>query len=136
MSDDRIVQAAALALEAALDAAYDTSTYRWPQQQDVPPMARAVLSVVEPLIREDEREKAAQRIEALADAVKDVCWKASQYGVTPDGDTAAYIVPKGAMHRLIGAAQCAGIAASFRVARIAREDRATPLTPPSREGHQ
>ena len=51
---------------------------------------------------------------SLADAIIDLCWKATQYGVTSDGDTAAYIVPKGAMHRLIGAAQSAGIPAAFR----------------------
>lgn len=51
---------------------------------------------------------------ALAVAIKDVCWRATPYGQTDDGDTFAYIVTKGAMHRLIGAAQCAGISASFR----------------------
>ena len=53
-------------------------------------------------------------INALANAVVDVCWKAAPYGETEDGDTLAYIVPKGAMHRLIGAAQGAGIPAAFR----------------------
>jgi hypothetical protein len=52
--------------------------------------------------------------EALEEAVKDVCWKATAYGQTEDGDTYAYLVPKGAMHRLIGAAQGAGIPAAFR----------------------
>ena len=52
--------------------------------------------------------------EALEDAVRDVCWKATAYGMTPDGDVAAYILPKGAIHRLVGAAQCAGISASLR----------------------
>ena len=51
---------------------------------------------------------------ALAIAIKDVCWRATQYGQTEDGDTFAYIVTKGAMHRLIGAAQGAGISAAFR----------------------
>lgn len=51
---------------------------------------------------------------ALADAIKDVCWRATPYGETDDGDTYAYIVTKGAMHRLIGAAQGAGISAAFR----------------------
>ncbi len=52
--------------------------------------------------------------DALSEAVVDVCWKASPYGTTGDGDTLAYIVPKGALHRLIGAAQGAGIPAAFR----------------------
>lgn len=51
---------------------------------------------------------------ALAVAIKDVCWRATQYGQTEDGDVYAYLVTKGAMHRLIGAAQGAGISASFR----------------------
>lgn len=46
----------------------------------------------------------------LIEAVKDVCWRAQAYGETEDGDTFAYIVTKGAMHRLI--AQCPG--AAFR----------------------
>jgi hypothetical protein len=53
--------------------------------------------------------------DALAEAVRDLCWKATAYGQTPEGDIAAYIVPKGAMHRLVGAAQSAGVSASFRV---------------------
>jgi hypothetical protein len=53
--------------------------------------------------------------DTLAEAVRGVCWSATPYGQTPEGDIAAYIVPKGAMHRLVGAAQSAGIPASFRV---------------------
>ena len=47
-------------------------------------------------------------------AVLDLCWKATPFGETEDGDTYAYIIPKGAVHRLIGAAQSAGIPAAFR----------------------
>jgi hypothetical protein len=50
----------------------------------------------------------------LAAAVKDVCWKAAPYGETADGDVASYILPKGAIHRLVGAAQGAGISAALR----------------------
>ena len=51
------------------------------------------------------------------EAVIDVCWKAVPYGETPDGDTAAYLLPKGAVHRLVGAAQAVGISAALRATR-------------------
>lgn len=54
------------------------------------------------------------RYEELDSAVVDLLWKATPYGATEDGDIAAYIVPKGAVHRLVGAAQCAGLSASLR----------------------
>lgn len=65
--------------------------------------------------RGPERAAAADSVlTALTDAIKDVCWKATPYGETEDDDTLAYLVPKGAMHRLIGAAQAVGIGAAFR----------------------
>jgi len=60
----------------------------------------------------------AEQIAALGEAIKDLCWKATQYGETADGDTFAYILPKGTVHRLIGAAQSAGIPAVFRNAEV------------------
>ena len=54
------------------------------------------------------------RDEVLGSAVVDLLWKATPFGETEDGDIAAYIVPKGAVHRLVGAAQCAGLSASLR----------------------
>lgn len=60
-------------------------------------------------------EHGGQLNERLAECIKDVCWRAQPYGETEDGDTFAYLVTKGAMHRLIGAAQGAGINAAFRV---------------------
>lgn len=60
---------------------------------------------------------------ALAEAVVDLCWRATQYGETEGGDTYAYIVTKGSIHRLIGAAQGAGISASFRA------DTTIPIEP-------
>ena len=60
IADPEIVRKVAEALEVALDAAYDSSMYRWPQQEDIPPIAAAVLAVAEPLIR----EQIAQEIEA------------------------------------------------------------------------
>lgn len=44
----------------------------------------------------------------LVAAVADVCWKACAYGQTEDGDVAAYLVPKGALHRLVGIGQSFG----------------------------
>ena len=62
---------------------------------------------------------------ALYEAVIDLCWRAVQYGETDDGDTAYYLVTKGTMHRLIGAAQGAGVPAAFRAANpdTPREDQ-------------
>lgn len=51
---------------------------------------------------------------ALAAAIIDLCWRLTPYGTTPDGDIAAYIVSTGTAHRLIAAAQSAGIPAAFR----------------------
>lgn len=47
-------------------------------------------------------------------ALRDLAWKATPYGTTEDGDTMAYIIPKGALHRLIGAAQSDGISVGLR----------------------
>lgn len=49
----------------------------------------------------------------LAEAVRDVCWKATPTGYR-EGDVATYLIPAGALHRLVGAAQGAGISASLR----------------------
>lgn len=75
----------------------------------------------------------------LAGAVKDVCWKATPFGEREDGSIASYIVPSGAMHRLIGAAQSAGVNASFRAAlshspeALQNETVSPALTPPHQE---
>lgn len=59
---------------------------------------------------------ALEREGNLASAVADVMWKATPYGTTEDGDIHAYLVPKGAMHRLIGVAQQNGahVTVAFR----------------------
>lgn len=54
------------------------------------------------------------RTDPLADAVQDVCWKATILSADEDGGVFSYVVPAGALHRLVGAAQGAGISASFR----------------------
>ena len=41
-------------------------------------------------------QRSLRREGDLASAVADVMWKATPYGETEDGDTYAYIVPKGA----------------------------------------
>lgn len=68
--------------------------------------------------------------DVLFKAVIDVCWKATQYGTTEDGDTLAYILPKGAIHRLVGAAQSAGIPAALRASGVpAPEDEPAAARP-------
>jgi hypothetical protein len=50
--------------------------------------------------------------ERLGEAITDLCWKATPYG---GGESvSAYVLPAGTVHRLIGAAQGAGIPAAFR----------------------
>jgi len=72
--------------------------------------------------------------DVLSKAVIDVCWKATQYGTTEDGDTLAYILPKGAIHRLVGAAQGAGVPAALRAAGVpAPEDEPAARPVLSRE---
>ena len=51
----------------------------------------------------------------LRKAIIDLCWKAAPNGEDEDGYVTHYVVASGYMHRLIGAAQGAGIPASFRV---------------------
>ena len=48
------------------------------------------------------------------EAVRDLLWKATQYGETDDGDTASYLLPKGTVHRLVGAMQAIGQSAPLR----------------------
>lgn len=48
----------------------------------------------------------------LAEAIKDLCWRLVPYGDSDPVDR--YIVTAGTCHRLIGAAQAAGISAAFR----------------------
>lgn len=50
----------------------------------------------------------------LNEAVVDLCWRVTPYGETEDGDIADYIVSKGTVHRLVGAAQGAGVPAHLR----------------------
>lgn len=65
--------------------------------------------------------KSAEKVlRPLVEAV-DLCWKATPYGATEDGDTAAYIVPKGVVHRLVGALQGIGVSASLRAIQAPEE---------------
>ena len=70
-----------------------------------------------------ERDRQLVR-DRLAECLRDVFWRATRYGETEDGDTFAYLVTKGAMHRLIAAAQSAGTGAAFRVANDPLPDEA------------
>ena len=58
-------------------------------------------------------EAAGKILQPILEAV-DLCWKATPYGETNDGDVAAYILPKGVVHRLVGALQGIGVSASLR----------------------
>lgn len=51
---------------------------------------------------------------ALREAVIDLCWRVTPYGEDADGNIKQYLVSAGTVHRLIGAAQAAGIPAAFR----------------------
>jgi hypothetical protein len=62
---------------------------------------------------DEHASRAGARQRAMA-AAADVCWKATPYGTTQDGDVAAYILPKGCVHRLVGALQGAGFPAALR----------------------
>jgi hypothetical protein len=53
-------------------------------------------------------------MEQLADSVIDLCWRATPFGESAEGDIESYLLTAGSVHRLIGAAQGAGIAAAFR----------------------
>jgi hypothetical protein len=50
----------------------------------------------------------------LAQAVIDLCWHVQPYGTDEDGWIGHYIVSSGPVHRLVGAAQAAGISAALR----------------------
>lgn len=64
--------------------------------------------------RQKMAQNAAERVlRPIAEAV-DLCWKATPYGTTEDGDIATYLVPKGVVHRLVGALQGAGVSAALR----------------------
>lgn len=58
--------------------------------------------------------QAADRLLPTITEAIDLCWKATAFGQTEDGDVASYILPKGVVHRLVGALQGIGIPASLR----------------------
>lgn len=59
------------------------------------------------------RQAAERVLRPIAEAM-DLCWKATPYGEREDGDVAAYILPKGAVHRLVGALQGIGVPAALK----------------------
>lgn len=52
--------------------------------------------------------------EQLRAAIIDLCWRVTPYGEDDEGNITHYLVTAGTVHRLIGAAQGAGIPAAFR----------------------
>lgn len=57
----------------------------------------------------------AQLVFDCAGAMRDVIEHATAYGFTEDGDVHAYLVSKGAIHRLVAAAQSAGLSVGLPV---------------------
>lgn len=98
---------------------------RW-RIEHSPKALRAALDEVRDLWK-----RASEREGQLAAAVAEVVWKATPFGEAEDGDIYAYIVPKGAMHRLVGVAQSNGahIPVTFRV-------RGISLPAPVQEGNE
>lgn len=52
--------------------------------------------------------------EALDEAIRDLCWRATPCGTDATGAVNKYLLTAGTLHRLIGIAQGVGIAAVFR----------------------
>ena len=71
MSEPKVVEVDVLsvitqALAEGLDAAQNSSSYRWPQQEDLPPIAdRILFALSQALPDEDQMEELATKIEAL-----------------------------------------------------------------------
>lgn len=84
-----------------------------PLDTDDVPSLQMVISVQATRILELTASVGAAQI--VYEAVRDLLWRATQYGTTEDGDTAAYLLTKGTVHRLMGAMFAAGAPASFRV---------------------
>jgi hypothetical protein len=63
--------------------------------------------------RKMARDAADKVLQPIVEAV-DLCWKATPFGEREDGDVHTYIVPKGVVHRLVGALQGIGVSASLR----------------------
>lgn len=81
----------------------------------------------------DGQEMVRKEVGLLIDRVRELVWKASQYGTTEDGDTYAYLVPKGVMHRLVGEAQAHGFTSvAFRDP--SRENSECALPPLAQNG--
>jgi hypothetical protein len=65
------------ALAVALDKVRDTSAYRWPQQEDVPPITFALLPVVLRYVDAQvaaERERARELVADLSGKLAELAW--------------------------------------------------------------
>jgi hypothetical protein len=81
---------------------------------DAQPKSKQPAALVQWAARRHIAYEYADRLLTLITEAVDLCWKATPYGKTADGDVHTYIVPKGVVHRLVGALQGAGISASLR----------------------
>ena len=59
-------------------------------------------------------DDADKRHEAVVREATDLCWKATPFTEDEEGCVAAYLLPAGVVHRLLGALQGAGYPAAFR----------------------
>jgi hypothetical protein len=71
-------------------------------------------------------KRALEREGNLASAVADVIWKCAPYGVREDGSVAAYLVPSGCVHRLVGVAQSNGAHVPVAFRNLAAGDSPAP----------
>lgn len=67
-------------------------------------------------------DTAARHADLVAEAIINLAWKCTPFGEDEEGMITRYIVPAGAVHRLVGAAQGAGIPAAFRALGQERTD--------------
>jgi hypothetical protein len=68
--------------------------------------------------------------ESLEAAVIELCWHAVPYGDDQEGNIADYLVTAGVLHRLVGAAQAAGIPAAFRTSAVSDHPAEHRCDPP------
>lgn len=102
-------QRLARALVDQLATAFDPDAFDEAKKRSQHPAA-----VVQWEARRFVARKQAGKVEPAIREAVDLCWKATPYGTTEDGDTATYLVPKGVVHRLVGALQGIGVSASLR----------------------
>jgi hypothetical protein len=121
------IDSAGTGTDEALKAALGEVLRRWVNPDERPTTFRDILAAVLPGVsahvgaitdeneaRDVEQLKRHYAGQRVLDAVRDLCWKATPYGETEDSDVAAYLLPKGTIHRLVGAMQGDGHTCSLR----------------------